>query len=78
MAQNSELAAAGFRLGLDDCILLNLGTASVSDKTMATTMEAILGAVELDAGPDALTEVANRLGIVHSSLVTGTSSSPIP
>ena len=78
MAQNTNLADEGFHRGLDACILLNPGTAKVSPKTMATTMEAILGAVDLDAGPDAMTKVANLLGIIHPILVPKTLSSPVP
>jgi ribonuclease III len=77
-AQNSKLAAVGFERGLDRCILLNDGTGKVSDKTMATTIEAILGAVELDAGPNALVEVATHLGLIHSSLNPVTSNSSFP
>jgi hypothetical protein len=38
---------------------------------MATTIEAILGAVQLDGGSDALLQVATRLGLVdHPGKVT--------
>jgi dsRNA-specific ribonuclease len=32
---------------------------------MADTVEAVLGAVEVDGGPEALLQVATRLGLVH-------------
>jgi ribonuclease III len=78
VAQNTKLTAVGFDRGLDACVLLNGGTGKVSDKTMATTVEAILGAVELDAGSEALVQVATRLGLIHSSLTPVTSSSSLP
>ncbi len=43
---------------------------------MASTVEAILGAVELDGGSEALMRVATRLGLVHPLLISVTSSLP--
>ena len=76
MAQNSNLKSVGFEHGLDACVLLNVGTDAVSDKTMANTVEAILGAVELDGGSEALMQVATRLSLVHPMLISVMSSLP--
>jgi dsRNA-specific ribonuclease len=65
VARNKNLTDVGFEHGLRDCVILNPGTQKVSDASMATTVEAILGAVELDGGPEALLQVARRLGLVH-------------
>ncbi|KAF7510029.1 hypothetical protein GJ744_007133 [Endocarpon pusillum] len=71
VAQNSNLAQVGFEHGLKACVLLNDGTGDVSAKTMASTVEAILGAVDLDGGSEALMEVATRLDLVHPMLISG-------
>ncbi|OQV03062.1 Ribonuclease III domain-containing protein isoform 3 [Cladophialophora immunda] len=65
---NSNLSAVGRRHGLQDCVILNQGTVSVSDKTMATTVEAILGAVLIDGGNEALGAVLITLGLTHPLL----------
>ena len=45
-----------------------MGTAAVSQKTMATTVEAILGAVYRDGGERALAAVFVILGLTHPLL----------
>ncbi|KAF1807834.1 hypothetical protein P152DRAFT_324198 [Eremomyces bilateralis CBS 781.70] len=65
---NANLAAVGFCHNLDRCVLLNPGTTAVSDKTMATTVEAILGAVHVDGGNAALGLVMVKLGLTHALL----------
>ena len=40
----------------------------MSDKTMATTVEAILGAVHVDGGDAALGMVMAKLGLTHTLL----------
>ncbi|KAK5214803.1 hypothetical protein LTR72_012078 [Exophiala xenobiotica] len=67
---NRNLSAVGYARGLQNCVILNQGTPTVSDKTMATTVEAILGAVMLDGGADALSAVLLTLGLTHSLLET--------
>ncbi|RJE22523.1 RNAse III [Aspergillus sclerotialis] len=69
-ASNFYLAHRGFVLGLDryvDKCQSQLGT-PVSPKIMATTMEAIIGAVFLDSGNyvSALTNVLDALGLSWS------------
>lgn len=61
---NDALAERGFTNSLDTCVTRNNGTPSVSRKMMATTVEAILGAVHREGGADALGRVMERLGIV--------------
>lgn len=70
LANNSNLAAIGFDHGLDACINLNPGTTTVSKNSMATTMEAIIGAVQLDGSPDALLQLLTRFGLVHEMLTS--------
>lgn len=65
---NANLCAVGFAHSIDKCVLLNQGTTSVSDKTMATTVEAILGAVYLDSGANAMSAVLVTLGLTHRFL----------
>lgn len=65
---NANLTAVGFTHRLDRCVILNQGTTAVSEKTMATTVEAILGAVFMDSGADALGAVLITLGLTHQFL----------
>lgn len=53
IAGNTNLARAGRACGLDIHVVTNPGHRGlISNKTMATTVEAILGAIFLDAGKD--------------------------
>jgi ribonuclease-3 len=65
---NTNLSVVGYTHGLRDCVILNQGTLSVSDKTMATTIEAIHGAVLIDGGAGALSAVLVTLGLTHPFL----------
>lgn len=54
------------------CIQLPNGQNQASSKMMATTVEAVIGAVYLDAGPTGLAAAGNvmqKLGIVHGANV---------
>ena len=76
MLGNASLADVGFRAGLDACVYLNPGTTAVSKRTMATTVEAILGAVHRDGGEAAMARVMETLGVTHARLEPVTSNSP--
>lgn len=53
IGSNANLAKVAREVGLDDHVILNPGhIGAVSDKTLATTVEAILGAVYLDSDKD--------------------------
>jgi len=65
---NSNLSTVGFAHNLDRCVNLNPGTLTVSAKTMATTIQAILGAVHVDGGDAALAQVMASLGLTHALL----------
>ncbi|KAF2667714.1 ribonuclease III [Microthyrium microscopicum] len=58
----------GRRFKLEHCVNLSPGTTSVSTNTMATTIEAILGAVRIDGGEIALAKVSRRLGIMFEAV----------
>ncbi|KAF2092796.1 hypothetical protein NA57DRAFT_49569 [Rhizodiscina lignyota] len=73
---NSNLAAVGFVHRLDRCINLNPGTTTVSSRTMATTLEAIMGAVHKDGGDSALGQVMAHLGLTHELLEVVMFNSP--
>lgn len=74
-----HLSEVGFAHHLDTCVVLNAGTPSVTAKIMATTVEAVLGAVYLDGGEDALGRVLETLNVTHEFLkaVTFTPSPPL-
>ena len=63
LLSNANLGRVGVSLGLNGCVILNAGTFSVSQKTMATTVEATFGAVFKDGGADALNGLLVRLGL---------------
>ena len=48
---------------------MNHGTVQVSNKMMATAVEALLGAIELDGGDEALAGVMEHLGIADGQPV---------
>lgn len=77
-ASNVNLAIVGKAKGLDSCVVLNPGTTSVTDSVMATTIEAIIGAVELDGGRAAAGEVIEGLGLSHDLLNLVTSTTLLP
>lgn len=66
--RNTNLSQIGYIHGLDAAVILNDGTLRVSTKTMATTIEALLGAVYLDGGRDAMYQVLQALGMIHPFL----------
>lgn len=65
---NANLSRVGFDNGLDRCIILNPGTVAVSRAMMATTVEAILGAVHLEGEDEALSMVMDNLDLTHHLL----------
>lgn len=63
---NANLAQLGFAMGLDKYIVNNPAQGKlIGTKVMASTMEAIIGAVSVDCGNDmsVVTKVMNDLGI---------------
>lgn len=72
LLSNTSLSILGLRLGIGRCVILNDGTHNVSRKTMACTVEAILGAVYLDGGMEALQNVLAAMGVAHEYLHTVT------
>lgn len=63
---NANLGSVGKGRNLNDCVQLGNGQSSVSSKMMATTVEAIVGAVYLDGradGINAVRGVMQNLGI---------------
>lgn len=65
--KNSELSQLGVQKGLKECVIPNGGT-SVSERMMATAVEALLGAVFCDGGEDALALVVGVLEVDHEYL----------
>jgi len=59
---NAALVGLGRRLGVDACVITSPGTAVVSDKMVATAVEALMGAVYLDGGEGVFEDVMNVLG----------------
>ncbi|KAK7902929.1 hypothetical protein LTR67_002575 [Exophiala xenobiotica] len=68
VANNEYLAKVGNKNGLDKCIILSPGTTGVSDKTMATCVKALLGAVKLDGGDVDVAALVRHLKLGHELL----------
>lgn len=64
-ASNVNLALVGRRMGLDKVVIVNPSQAGmVSDKVMATTVEALIGAVYMDSNSiDAVRPVLAAMGL---------------
>ncbi|EXJ58914.1 hypothetical protein A1O7_06344 [Cladophialophora yegresii CBS 114405] len=78
VASNTNLASIGRARGLDACVVLNPGTVNVTDSVMATTVEAIIGAVALDGGRAAAEQVIDRLNVTHELLTAVKSTTLLP
>jgi ribonuclease-3 len=59
---NVALNELGRQIGLEECVILNPGTAQVSRGKLATAVEAVLGAVYEDGGEEVLEGVMRSLG----------------
>ena len=66
---NANVGRVGFDHGLDACVNCDPATRAVSHGMMAATVEAVLGAVHLDGGDEALTAVMEQLGLTHELLL---------
>ncbi|RKL51066.1 hypothetical protein BFJ72_g519 [Fusarium proliferatum] len=69
LISNDNLTRVGRERGLHKCINMNGGTTRVSSGMVATAVEAILGAVEMDGGRDALARVMRHLGLTEHALL---------
>jgi ribonuclease-3 len=67
---NHALARRGYRVDLDKHVIVADGTPVVSPKTVATTLEAIIGAVYQDGGDEAVERVMRSLGFFDHPLLT--------
>ncbi|KAF2106827.1 ribonuclease III domain-containing protein [Lophiotrema nucula] len=75
-ACNANLGQVGRKLGLNECALLQKGTEMIGDERVADLVEALIGAVKLDGGLEALEKVVRTLGLVPKELdPTDTTSS---
>lgn len=68
MLSNDRLAQRGCDLGVDACVICNDGTV-VSAKMVASTLEAIIGAVYQDGGDDTVLRVIEHLGFTSHLLL---------
>lgn len=68
---NGPLAALGRRLGLVECSIQNPGMTFQSDRVVATLLEAVLGAVYLDGGEEALERVMRLMGFDEHTFLRG-------
>ena len=81
LVANENLAIRGFSHALDRCVITNAGhVGRISERMMATAVEAIVGAVFKDSGFDneAVRAVMARLGFFSHPLLAGTDCSSLP
>ncbi|KAF5618074.1 ribonuclease 3 [Fusarium tjaetaba] len=76
LISNSNLARIGKERGLDKCINMNGGSRPPSPAMVATAVEAILGAVQIDGGHEALARVINHLGLTQHALLASVVFNP--
>ncbi|KAF4441039.1 Ribonuclease 3 [Fusarium acutatum] len=69
LISNSNLAKVRKERGLDKCINMNGGSGYTSPAMVATAVEAILGAVEIDGGHEALARIMDHLGLTKHALL---------
>ncbi|KAL1798162.1 hypothetical protein ACET3X_002199 [Alternaria dauci] len=74
---NDALARRGYDIGLDKCVIVAESRPAVSPKMVATTLEAVIGAVYQDGGDDAVERVMRELGFFDHALLTVTSRTPL-
>ncbi|KAH7066392.1 ribonuclease III domain-containing protein, partial [Paraphoma chrysanthemicola] len=65
MISNDALAQRGYQLGVDRCVYVAEGVYAKTAKMVATTLEAIVGAVLEDGGDDAVMRVIQHLGFLN-------------
>ncbi|KNG52765.1 ribonuclease [Stemphylium lycopersici] len=73
---NTVLADRGYDIGIDKIIITAEGTPAVSPKMVATTLEAIIGAVHQDGGDEAAHKLMEHLGFFNHTLLMVTSQPP--
>ncbi|KAK5081023.1 hypothetical protein LTR05_008340 [Lithohypha guttulata] len=80
LVRNTNLARIGLNKSLKECIIDNPGTVRISDKMLATTVEALIGAAYCDAGDDGLAKAIAAFGLdEHEFLIAVTYHlSPLP
>lgn len=70
-ACNNNFTSIGRANGIDACILMNMGMYRASDRMVANTVEAVIGAAYMDAGDNGLAVVEaimTRLGLDNPPL----------
>lgn len=77
---NDRLTERGRRLGLDICVIRDLGTGTASDGMVATTFEAIIAAVYIDSRNDldSVETIMERLGFFDHPLLQVTFCNTLP
>lgn len=75
MLGNAELAQRGYNVGIQNCIHTESGYhGRASAKMVATTFEALIGAVYMDGGEEALLPVVEHLDLNQHPLLMVTSN----
>ncbi|KAF2475293.1 ribonuclease III [Lindgomyces ingoldianus] len=76
VVSNSALNTRGRALDLDKCILPNVPGDVISVEMLATTLEAVIGAVRCDGGDEAAERAMRNMGFMeHEMLLSSTKSS---
>ncbi|KAF2032898.1 hypothetical protein EK21DRAFT_60141 [Setomelanomma holmii] len=70
---NAALGLAGKKLGIDQCVVHDVGLYTPSIKMIGTSFEAVMGAVYMDAGTDGLDtvrKIMTALGLTDLALLS--------
>jgi ribonuclease-3 len=73
MLSNDALARRAYEAGLDKCVITADSDPAVSPKMVATTLEAVIGAVYHEGGDEAVQRVMRSLNFFDHPLLTGMS-----
>jgi ribonuclease-3 len=72
LISNAALARRGYEIGIDRVVIVGSNNPAVSGRMVATTLEAIIGAVHQDGGNDAVNQVIEHLELFDHRLLTVT------
>jgi ribonuclease-3 len=72
LISNAALARRGYEIGIDWIVTVGSNNPAMSGRMVATTLEAIIGAVQQDGGDDAVNQAIEHLELFDHALLTVT------
>ena len=65
--QAASLARVGFEQGLNTCVIASTNQ-NVTTNMMATTVQALIGAIYIEGGEQGMAKLLTKLGLTHEYL----------